>query len=171
MIKIGLYFLIMFVYFFEPFFKFGFFILRQILMFFSDCRLTINSCNIFCLPSHQENFGISVAEALMCSKPVLITNKVNIWREINKANAGFVNNDTIEGVTINLKKWISLNNNQYKKMSKNAYNCFNHNFNLEKTSHKLINFITEFHETKNKFVNKKLFKKVKKLWQPKFEVQ
>ena len=62
---------------------------------------TINSCNIFCLPSHQENFGISVAEALMCSKPVLITNKVNIWREINKANAGFVNNDTIEGVTIN----------------------------------------------------------------------
>ena len=102
---------------------------------------TINSCNIFCLPSHQENFGISVAEALMCSKPVLITNKVNIWREINKANAGFVNNDTIEGVTINLKKWISLNNNQYKKMSKNAYNCFNHNFNLEKTSHKLINFI------------------------------
>ena len=102
---------------------------------------TINSCNIFCLPSHQENFGISVVESLMCKKPVLITNKVNIWREIKKANAGFVNNDNIEGVTKNLKKWINMNKNEYKKISKNAYNCFENNFNLEKTSYKLINFI------------------------------
>jgi len=36
----------------------------------------------FILPSHQENFGIVVAEALSCNVPVLISNKVNIWREI-----------------------------------------------------------------------------------------
>ena len=32
------------------------------------------------LPSHQENFGIAVAEALACGKPVLISDKVNIWK-------------------------------------------------------------------------------------------
>ena len=36
----------------------------------------------FVLPSHQENFGIAVAEALACGTPVLISNQVNIWREV-----------------------------------------------------------------------------------------
>ena len=35
------------------------------------------------MPSHQGNFGIVVAEALACGKPVLIS-KVNIWRDIDK---------------------------------------------------------------------------------------
>lgn len=34
----------------------------------------------FLLPSHQENFGFVVAEALACEVPVLISNKVNIWQ-------------------------------------------------------------------------------------------
>src|SRR5262249_60464072 len=39
----------------------------------------------FMLPSHQENFGISVAEAIGCGLPVLISDKVNIWREVQGA--------------------------------------------------------------------------------------
>ncbi len=42
----------------------------------------------FVLPSHQENFGIAVVEALACGKPVLISDKVNIWREIVEDGAG-----------------------------------------------------------------------------------
>ena len=45
------------------------------------------------LPSHQENFGISIVEALSHGIPVLITNKVNIWREIKNYHAGFVCDD------------------------------------------------------------------------------
>ena len=41
----------------------------------------------FVLPSHQENFGISVVEALSVGTPVLITKKVNIYREILEYNA------------------------------------------------------------------------------------
>lgn len=54
-------------------------------------------CDAFILPSHQENFGIAVVEALACNKPVLISDKVNIWREIVDAGAGAVAPDTEEG--------------------------------------------------------------------------
>jgi len=37
------------------------------------------AAEVFGLPSHQENFGIVVAEALAYGKPVLISDKVNIW--------------------------------------------------------------------------------------------
>ena len=53
------------------------------------------SSEIFCLPSHQENFGISVVEAMSCKKPVIITNKINIWKTIKKNSAGFVANDNV----------------------------------------------------------------------------
>ena len=55
------------------------------------------ACEALILPSHQENFGIVVAEAMACARPVLISNKVNIWREVEKAGAGLVDEDTLEG--------------------------------------------------------------------------
>ncbi len=45
----------------------------------------LRAAEVFVLPSHQENFGIVVAEALACGTPVLISNKVNIWREVQRA--------------------------------------------------------------------------------------
>ena len=48
----------------------------------------IQEAEAYILPSHQENFGISVAEALACKVPVLISNKVNIWREIVSEGGG-----------------------------------------------------------------------------------
>jgi len=40
------------------------------------------ACEAFILPSHQENFGIAVAEALACGKPVLLSDQVNIAPDI-----------------------------------------------------------------------------------------
>ena len=48
------------------------------------------SANFFALTSYQENFGISVVEALSCGCPVLISDQVNIWKSVNDTNAGFV---------------------------------------------------------------------------------
>jgi glycosyltransferase involved in cell wall biosynthesis len=45
-------------------------------------------CSAFVLPSHQENFGIAIVEAMACHKPVLITPNINIWREIIDGGAG-----------------------------------------------------------------------------------
>jgi glycosyltransferase involved in cell wall biosynthesis len=45
---------------------------------------------IFVLPSRQENFAISMVEAMQMALPVIITDKVNSWPFVKAANAGFV---------------------------------------------------------------------------------
>ncbi len=55
------------------------------------------ACEAFVLPSHQENFGIAVAEALACGRPVLISDQINIWRDIVTDKVGLVEPDTLDG--------------------------------------------------------------------------
>lgn len=51
----------------------------------------------FVLPSQQENFAIALAEALHAGTPALLTRKVNIWREVTEAGAGWaLDEDTLE---------------------------------------------------------------------------
>jgi glycosyltransferase involved in cell wall biosynthesis len=45
---------------------------------------------LFLLPSRQENFAITVAEAMQMAVPVIITDKVNTWPYVKEARAGLV---------------------------------------------------------------------------------
>jgi glycosyltransferase involved in cell wall biosynthesis len=81
-------------------------------------------CDSFALPSHQENFGIAVVEALACGKPVLISNQVNIWREIKAAGAGIVAPNTESGTTELLEKWSKLDTYQKQEMCTMARQCY-----------------------------------------------
>ncbi|TDN70849.1 glycosyltransferase [Paraburkholderia sp. BL10I2N1] len=78
----------------------------------------------FTLPSHQENFGIAVTEALACGKPVLISNKVNIWREIVEDNVGWVGNDDFEGTLRSVRNWLAASDDALRSMSVRAKNSF-----------------------------------------------
>jgi glycosyltransferase involved in cell wall biosynthesis len=67
----------------------------------------LRECEAFALVSHQENFGLAVVEALACGCPVLISDQVNLWREIVDAGAGFVAPDTPAGAADLITRWIS----------------------------------------------------------------
>lgn len=69
----------------------------------------LRAAEAFVLPSHQENFGIAVAEALSCGTPVLISDQVNIWREIKADGVGLVERDDLAGTEKLLADWLALN--------------------------------------------------------------
>ena len=46
--------------------------------------------DVFVLPSYSENFGLTAVEAMACGTPVVISDQVNIWREILASGAGIV---------------------------------------------------------------------------------
>ena len=68
----------------------------------------LRAAEVFILPSHQENFGLAVVESLACGVPVLISDKVNLWREIEADGAGLVAPDTLEGTRQLLGRWLAL---------------------------------------------------------------
>jgi glycosyltransferase involved in cell wall biosynthesis len=50
----------------------------------------LQDAEMLVLPSYSENFGVAVVEAMACGLPVVISDKVNIWREVESAKAGLV---------------------------------------------------------------------------------
>ena len=94
--------------------------------------------DVFALPSHQENFGIAVAEALASGLPVLISRKVNIWREVVDADAGFAENDDTAGATALLRRWIEAPVELRSRMRENAVRCFRANFDAAEAARGLV---------------------------------
>ncbi|MCM0019813.1 MAG: glycosyltransferase [Tagaea sp.] len=59
-------------------------------------------CALFALPSWSENFGIAIVEAMACGAPVAISDRVNIWREIEDAGAGLVSPPEIDALAAHI---------------------------------------------------------------------
>lgn len=99
--------------------------------------LAFKGCEAFVLPSHQENFGIAVVEALACGKPVLITKQVNIWQEITQENAGLVDDDSHEGVLRLLAGWSNLSREKRSLMGKRAMVAYQKYFTIEQAAKRM----------------------------------
>jgi len=99
---------------------------------------------IFILPSHQENFGIAVVEAMACGTPVAITDQVNIFTVIESYKAGYVFQDNL-GST---KEVLSLIANDFQEgllanMGRNAKSAYENNYQPEGAARKLIDALCQ----------------------------
>jgi len=102
----------------------------------------LKAAEVFALPSHQENFGIAVVEALAMGVPVLISDKVNIWREVVDAGAGFADPDTVAGALAGLLRWLALRPEQRDAMRLRAAGCYQQHFHMAAAARRLIDTIT-----------------------------
>ena len=98
----------------------------------------LRAADVFALSSHQENFGVAVVEALSVGLPVLISERVNIWREIVEDGAGFADADTVPGTTATLMRWHALSATERLAMRAHATACYERRFRMEAAASRLI---------------------------------
>ena len=72
-----------------------------------------------------------MAEALACNVPVLISNGVNIWREIEIGEGGIIFQNSIEGLQSALEQWIALSNTQKHSVRVKAKDIYETHFAIE----------------------------------------
>lgn len=93
-------------------------------------------------PSHHENFGLVVAEAMACSTPVLISDKVNIWREVMASNAGLMETDTVEGARNLISRFLALSDAQRAEIKIFARQGFLEYFNVQTSARDLVKLMS-----------------------------
>lgn len=103
----------------------------------------LRAAEVFVLPSHQENFAVSVAEALAHGVPVLISDKINIWREVQADNAGYAENDDLPGTTRLLERWLAASPAIREMMKVNAQRCFAQRFEISRAADSLVAILHE----------------------------
>ncbi len=96
------------------------------------------AAEVFILPSHQENFGIAVAEALGCGLPVLLADKVNIAPEIAEDKAGLMEFDTQEGTDTLVRTWMQMLEPDRQAMRAQAVRTFHARYDMKKNAATII---------------------------------
>ena len=98
----------------------------------------LHRAEAYVLTSHQENFGIAVAEALACGTPVLISDQINICREIEEDQAGLVAEATVAGAQHLFRRWESLSVNDKATMARAAKACYLDRFVVVNAAKKMV---------------------------------
>lgn len=96
---------------------------------------------LFVLPSHQENFGIVVAEALAVGLPVCISNRINIWKEVADSAAGLVCDDDVQSLDRALEGWNRLSGEERDEYGVRARACFEAHFHIRQAASRLLDMV------------------------------
>jgi glycosyltransferase involved in cell wall biosynthesis len=97
----------------------------------------LRAAEAFVLPSHQENFGVAVVEAMACGVPVLVSDKVNIWPDIAHDEAGIVNADTAEGTYRSMAALLAMPPEERGRMISKGLACFRTRYEMKRTAQAL----------------------------------
>jgi glycosyltransferase involved in cell wall biosynthesis len=104
----------------------------------------LRAAEVFVLPSHQENFGIAVVEALAVGTPVLISRQVNIWSEIEAAGAGFAEPDDLPGTLRLLQRWHAASAEERSRLQAGAAALFHERYEIGRVARSLVQTIAPF---------------------------
>lgn len=104
----------------------------------------LRTAEVFVLPSHQENFGLAVVEAMACGTPVLISDKVNIWPDIRSDGAGSVEPDTEAGTRTLLERWLAFPEPERRLMGEQARAAFLKRYQIDRATAALVDALRGF---------------------------
>jgi hypothetical protein len=76
-------------------------------------------------------------------RPALISDKVNIWREIEADNAGLVAAGTLDGTVSLLRRWLAMSWEQRCQMGEQAMACFAARFEIRRATENLLAVIRD----------------------------
>jgi len=112
----------------------------------------LRESEIFALPSYSENFGIAVVEAMASGLPVLISNKVNIWGDIEAASAGLVGTCDISSIEGHLEELLA-DPERARTMGRNGERLVQERYNWPKTAAMLEAAYLRLQSTDSKYNN------------------
>jgi glycosyltransferase involved in cell wall biosynthesis len=101
---------------------------------------------IFVLPSYSENFGMAAVEAMACGTPVVISNKVGIYREVENKRAGVVVDTTSESVFRGIKHLLD-NPELARELAANAQRMVRKHYDINKLADEMIKVYEEVQRT------------------------
>lgn len=112
-----------------------------------DKNLLLQGSDAFVLPSHSENFGIAVAEALASGLPVVITPGIQISTEIKAANAGLIAEPNVAAIATAINKIIT-NPELSAKLRENGLNLARNRYSWDAIAKELATSYEEIIATK-----------------------
>ncbi len=98
----------------------------------------LRAADAFVLPSHGENFGLVVAEAMACATPVIISDRVNLYHAVLDYNAGLVTPHDLVSTIAALQQFARMTPHERDRMAGNALACYNANYKIEAAAQSVL---------------------------------
>ena len=98
----------------------------------------LRNCAALTLVSHQENFGVVVAEACACGTPVIVSDQVNIHADIAAASAGLVCSPAPRSATAALDRFARSSEGERAAMAKNARQLYEDRYAMTSVARRVL---------------------------------